>query len=58
MRRAVDKTLAARRLSAALGADIKSSQIERVSEDGMIKLTNGGVFCLAGKRRLQGARYG
>ena len=44
----MDKTLAARRLSAALGADIKSSQIERVSEDGMIKLTNGGVFCLAG----------
>ena len=47
-RRAVDKVLAARRLSAALGADIKSSQIERVSEEGLVKLTNGGVFCLAG----------
>jgi hypothetical protein len=44
----MDKVLAARRLSAALGVEIKSSQIERVSEDGMVKLSNGGVFCLAG----------
>lgn len=44
----MDKTLAARRLSAALGAEIKSSQIERVSEEGFVNLTNGTSFCLAG----------
>jgi hypothetical protein len=44
----VDKDLAARRLSAALGAEIKSSQIERASEDGFVKLTEGTSFCLAG----------
>jgi hypothetical protein len=35
-------------LSAALGADIKASQIERVDEEGFVKLTNGSLFCLAG----------
>jgi hypothetical protein len=44
----MDKTLAARRLSAALGVEIQPSQIERVSEEGFVKLTDGGVFCLAG----------
>ncbi len=44
----MDRVLAARRLSAALGADIKASEIERVDEEGFVKLTNGGLFCLAG----------
>lgn len=44
----MDKTLAARRLSAALGAEIRFSQIERVSEEGLVKLTDGRGFCLAG----------
>ena len=44
----MDKVLAARRLSAAIGMEIRPSQIERVSEDGMVKLTQGTLFCLAG----------
>ena len=47
-RQAVDRTLVARRLSAALGEEIKSSQIERVSEEGFVMLTEGTSFFLAG----------
>ena len=44
----MDKTLAARRLSAAVGVQIRPTTIERVGKDGMVKLTNGMLFCLAG----------
>jgi hypothetical protein len=44
----VDKTLAARRLSAAVGVQIRPTAIECVGKDGMVKLTNGMLFCLAG----------
>ena len=44
----MDRVLAARRLSAALGVEIKSSQIERVTDEGFVKLTEGTSFCLAG----------
>lgn len=47
-RRPVDKTLAARRLSAALGEDIKPGMVERVTDEGLLKLTDDRVFCLAG----------
>jgi hypothetical protein len=53
----VDKTLAARRLSAALGMKIQPEIIDFVLDPSIVKLKNGRAFALAGGNAAYHSHY-